>query len=721
MTLDREKRLSLAIVLCVMAAQAVALSGELSMSWLRDTDSVNHYTMTKQMVETIERGGNPLDFWSPEISLGVPMVRTYQPLAHMLVAGAYFVLGKSVSVMTLLVWARFLSMLLLPLSFYLAMVLMEFPPLTAAAGALMLPMIAGPNTGLLGMDIRSWVGSGVYPQCVATNLLLASIGLSYRAIRRGRNLAIAGAALGLTCLAHLMYGWMGAWIAALIALLPDESAPRILRIKRMVAIGVVSAVLSLFQLIPLVTDGYLISRSRFEPADKFDSYGAGQVLSWLFSGQIMDHDRPAALTLLGAWGAALLIWRWHKTRALPAGSKEKKIGQAEMVALVGFVFWLLVYFGRATWGVLVVLLGVGREFHLHRVLAAVQIFLLMLAAIGLAQIWRETAKRWTMPAALIVTAVLLAPMVVERMRFIEWHEGQSAETLAAYNTNGAALERAISMAIERGGRVYAGLPNTWGPAFRIAATPVSAFITLRLAPSVSFAYNTSVFPVDVMERFDETNPQQYRLFNIRTVIAPPVAGAPAFLKTVADIGPYRVLEAPGTGYFGVVEVPAAAKVDRENFGGINEPWIKSDWFAKDQYVWLDLDGSAPNNLAHLTPGGAFPPAPTPAGPAGVVSNERQTGQVYAADFEASRQAFALFRMTYHFAWNAYVDGRAQPTVMLTPGFLGVALTPGKHHIVCRYEPGNWKLWLAAAGLAITLAAIAAERNGKARFERCLIN
>ena len=700
MTLDREKKLSLAIVLCVMVAQGIALSGELSMSWLRDTDSVNHYTMTQQMVQAIEHGGNPLDFWSPEISLGVPMVRTYQPLAHILVASAYFLLGKSVSVMTLLSWARFVSMLLLPLSFYAAMMLMEFPPLIAAAGALLLPMISGPNTGLLGMDIRSWVGSGVYPQCVATNLLLASIGLSYRAIRRGRNIAIAGAALGLTCLAHLMYGWMGAWIALLIALLPDANAARMVRIKRTVAIGAVSAVLCLFQLIPLLTDGYLISRSRFEPPDKFDSYGAGQVLSWLVSGQIMDHDRLPALTLLGAFGMGLLVWRWRKTR---------KLGQAESLALAGFVFWLLVYFGRTTWGILLVLLGVGRDFHLHRVLAAVQIFLLMLAAIGLAQIWREASRRWTTTAALILTALLLAPMAIERVHFIEWHEGQSAETLAAYNANGPALNQAISMAIERGGRVYAGLPTTWGPAFRIAATPVSAFIVMRLAPTVSFAYNTSVFPVDVMEGFDELNPQQYRLFNIKTVIAPPVSGAPPFLKPLTDIGSYRVLDAPGAGYFGVVDVPAAAKVDRENFGGINEPWVKSDWFARDQYVLLDLDDSAPKNLDRLTPGGVFPPAPAPPTPAGVVSNERQTGQVYEADFDVARQAFALFRMTYHFAWKAYVDGHAQPTAMLTPGFLGVAVTPGKHHIVCRYEPGNWKLWIAAAGLLITLVAIVAER------------
>src|SRR5262249_34888005 len=155
MSLDREKKLSLAIVALVIVVQAIVLAPELSTSAVRENDAINHYTMTRQMVDAVEHGDNPLDFWSPESSLGMPIVRTHQPLAHILVAGAYFVLGKSVSVMTVMVWARYLFMLLLPLSCYAGMVLMEFPPLTAAAGALLLPMVAGPNMGVLGMEIRS--------------------------------------------------------------------------------------------------------------------------------------------------------------------------------------------------------------------------------------------------------------------------------------------------------------------------------------------------------------------------------------------------------------------------------------------------------------------------------------------------------------------------------------------------------------------------------------
>jgi uncharacterized membrane protein YfhO len=92
-----------------------------------------------------------------------------------------------------------------------------------------------------------------------------------------------------------------------------------------------------------------------------------------------------------------------------------------------------------------------------------------------------------------------------------------------------------------------------------------------------------------------------------------------------------------------------------------------------------------------------------------VTNEKQAGQVYEADFDAVRPAYALFRMTYHFCWKVYIDGQSQPTMMLTPGFLGVAVPPGKHHVLCRYEPGNQKLVMAGAGLAITLLLLVSER------------
>jgi len=705
MPLVTEKRVSLAIVLFITVAQAAILWQELFTSSVRNNDAVNHYTMTKQMVDVLEHGGNPLDFWSPEVSLGVPMVRTYQPLAHILVVAAYFALGKTVPLMTVLVWARFLAEVLLPLSFYVAMLWMDFAPLTAAAGALLLPMIAGPGQGAFGLDLRSWVGYGIYPQSVATALLLLAMGLSLRAIRTGRNVAIAGAMLGLTALSHLMYGWMGAITACGMALLPD-SVPRWTRIRRTLALGAVAAVLSAFQLLPLFTDGSLINRARFEPADKFDSYGTTQVLQWLFSGELLDHDRGPALSFLCLLGAGILGWRWIRTR---------KLAHTERLALVGFVFWLLVFFGRPTWGPLLILLGVSRDFHLHRVIAIVEIFSVMLAAIALATLWRSSTRRWGVVAACVVTAMLVTPMAIERVKYLNGHEEQGWKTLAAVKMQGPSLDHAISLALERGGRVYAGIPSTWENKFTVGSTPVSTFIILRLAPAVSFAYNSSVFPVDAMNQFDEWNPAQYRLFNIRSVITSVITEFPPFLTPVEDFGWFRLLDAPGKGYFGLVDVRAAAHVDRSTVADITAMWMKSGWLEHDQFVRLDFDDTAPKDLPRVTPGGSMPPLlPSTTSP-GVVTNEKQTGQIYEADLNANWPAVALFRMTYHFAWKAYLDGHSQPAMMLTPGFLGVSVPAGTHHILCRYEPGNTKLVMAGAGFGLTLLLIVAERVSARRL------
>src|SRR5215467_9181165 len=586
MGLTSEKNLSRAIVLLVLLVQAIALAHELATAGYRNNDSVSHYALIRGMVDAVEHGGNPLDFWSAETSLGLAMARTYQLLAHLLVVGVYFALGKSVSLMTVFLWAKYLSMLLLPVSFYIAALWLEFPPLMAAGAALLAPLIGGPGPGQLGLELRSWLGFGVYPQAVGANLLLLSIGLSYRAIRTGKHLTPAGILIGLTMLAHLIYGWMAALTACLIALIPDHTAARILRIRRTAIIGLVAGVISAFQLYPLITDGYLINRSRLEPADKFDSFGASQVLQWLFSGQIMDHDRIPVLSLLAFLGAGLLLWRYYKTR---------KLAPAEMLLLAGAAFWLLVFFGRPTWGALLLLIGATRDLHLHRVIAALQLFLLMLAAIGLAKLWREIAQRVHWAAAVALTLVLLAPMVVERAAFVETHTEQGRVTAAAVATEGHTLDEAIAVAKQRGGRVFAGLPGKWGTQFTLGRTPVYAFLVTSLTPGISTGYNVNALPSDLIPRFDQQNPLEYKLFNIRTVLTPKVT-PPDFMKLIGDFGKYRAMEAPGEGYLGLVDVVAAADSDRDNFYSIADPWLHSDWPAKNQYMWMSLNGDAPKDL-----------------------------------------------------------------------------------------------------------------------------
>src|ERR1700730_12214923 len=114
----RENLLALVLLLTVLVVNAAGLWPELSISRVDLNDNIFHFTLVERMVQAVERGENPLDCWSPEWSLGYPVLRTYQPLSHALVALTYFALGKSVALMTVFVYVRFLTVALLPLSFF---------------------------------------------------------------------------------------------------------------------------------------------------------------------------------------------------------------------------------------------------------------------------------------------------------------------------------------------------------------------------------------------------------------------------------------------------------------------------------------------------------------------------------------------------------------------------------------------------------------------------
>ena len=314
MNLSRENLLSLALLLIVLVVNAAALWPELTVSRVDLNDNVFHFTLTERMVQAVERGENPLDCWSPEWSLGYPVLRTYQPLAHALVVLAYFALGKSVGLMTVFVWVRFLSVVLLPLSFFAAARLLGLRPLTAAAAAILAPLVS--TNFLYGIEYGSytWAGSGLFPQAVGSHFLLITLGLAFSAIRRGKRLALTGALLGLTFLAHLIYGYMGALSVCLLAVIPDAEVARGVRIRRVVMVGAVAVLLSAFQLAPLLLDGSNINHSRWESVWKWDSFGAGQVLKWLFTGELLDHGRLPVLSLLSLAGAGRVVWNWRKRR-----------------------------------------------------------------------------------------------------------------------------------------------------------------------------------------------------------------------------------------------------------------------------------------------------------------------------------------------------------------------------------------------------------------------
>ena len=700
MRLNRERAVALALLLAVLLVNGIGLRAELEVSRVDQNDNASHYPLVARMVQETERGGNPLDFWCPEWSLGYPMLRTYQPLAHGIVALVYFVLGKNVSLMTVFVWVRYLSVVLLPLSFFGAAWLMDLGALTAGAAALLAPLVSA--NLLYGLEYESyvWAGWGLFPQSVACHFLLWALGLGYRAVRRGRPLTLAGSLLGLTMVTHLIYGYIGAISICLLTAIPNAGVSLLVRVRRVAWIGGVSAAVAAFQLVPLALDHAIINHSSLEAAWKWDSYGAGQVLEWLFTGQLLDHGRLPVLSLLAVGGLAVYILELRGPH---------RFGAAHGFALLAAALWILVLFGRPVWGPALVLLGVSPDMHLHRVIGGAQLFLVLLAAMGLAALWRELARRAHGAAALIATALLLYPMVRERAAYLAINDNHGHANLQAYAAVKDALDSTLAKARERGGRAYAGMAWNWGPSFKIGYTPVYALLSENQLPEVAYLYHTMALTADVMSRFNDGNPAQYRLFNIRSFLLPSKYQLPAFLTPRDRYGPFQVFDTPATVYFDVVDVPASVRIGKDTFFDVNDRWMQGDWLANNQYLRLDLDDRVTPALPRIDAATSLPAAPSAASP-GKVTSESQTGEVYRAGVEAQRPAFVVFRMTWHPCWKVYVDGKAVETVMLSPGFVGAPVSRGSHHVECRYEPGWWKIWMALGGAAVAVLIGVLERR-----------
>jgi hypothetical protein len=441
---------------------------------------------------------------------------------------------------------------------------------------------------------------------------------------------------------------MGALSVCLLALVPGAGIPRVRRLRRLLWIGAVALFLSAFQLVPLWIDHALINHTPQDQLWKVDSFGAPQVMQWLATGQLLDSGRFPILSLLVLAGLIVLGLRFFSPRGMDLAGK---------FAVTGAALWILLFFGRPFWGPVLWLLGITPDLPLHRVLGGAQVFLVMLAAIGLAAIWSELSRRVHPAAAIAATLVLFYPMVRERSQYLDMNATRLQRTVRAMQSDRPSLNVLLAAVKERGGRAFAGLatPTSWGPSFRIGAVPMYHALAAAGIPTVGYLSHTMALTSDLLLSFDERNPANYRLFDIRSFLVP--AGTkypvPAFLKPGPVFGRFQIFDTPANGYFDLAD--------------------------------------------------------------GQIVSASQSGEEYRAEFETPHPAPVIFKMTWHPNWKAYVDGRLTETAMVSPGFVGVPVPAGHHALLVRYEPGTWKLWMALGGILAVLLMALTGAGASARF------
>jgi uncharacterized membrane protein len=703
-TRSDQRWMSRGVVAVVVVLNAIVLAPELDIARIDLNDSVFHYTIAHRLTERLSAGQPVLDFWMPEWSFGYPVVREYQPLAHWLVALAHFATFRQFPFDALFAFVRWLLLAIFPLSAYAACRWMGMRSMTAASVALLSPLIASPN--LYGLEYGSyvWRGNGLFTQLVAMHLFVLTIGAGCRAIRGRRGVSVASLLLALTFLSHYIYGYMAAATLVLIAALPAADPPPRRRLVRLGWIAALSFALAAFQILPMLGDGAFINRSRWEPAWKWDSFGLAQVLGLTASGNLLDAYRLPALSLLSLIGAIAVVRR----------RRAPEEGFAETFALAGALLWLFLFCGRATWGPLFTAIGLSSAAQIHRFIGGAQWFLLILAGFGLTRLWAWPGeRRWRYPrfAAVVLVALALLPAILERARFLREGTEWGRVNLNAYASNRDALDRTIAAARAMGGRSYPGLAAGWGPQLRVGYVPLYAFLSEAHVPAVAFLYHAMALPADIMVRFDETRPEHYRLFDVRSIVADAARALPAFLRPVASQGPFRILQPPAAGAFDLVQAPQSVYVDGRTFYDINDAWLQSRWPAAGAHLLLDYESRTPADARpRLAALDALQQLPPPAA-CGSVTAETSDGEIHRADLVAGANCYALFKSTYHPNWQATIDGAPRPVVMLSPGFVGVRVPPGRHRIELRYVPGRGKIVLLFLALPLLFVSVVAEKRG----------
>jgi hypothetical protein len=678
------------LLLCALGIQALTLAPEVSRGRLPVNDLVFHLAASERLGASLVQDEPFLDPWVSEWALGYPVWRSYQPLSHLVGALVIAVARPLTDPATAFAAWNYVLLVLLPLTAYATARLLGVGSFGAGLAALLIlaPSGAG-DLGRFGCSYGAfvWRGSGLYSQLVGLHMLLLSVGVVTHALDTGRWSAVAALLLAATVLSHLVFGYV-AFASAAICTLVGPAGARGLRVRRLLGIYTRALLLLVWFILPALLVMETINRSRWEAAFKWNSFGAGFILRELMAGRLFDAGRLPVLSLLIGVGACASVWRWHD----PAARR--------LLALTAI--WLALFFGRSTWDGVLPLLGIPAAFHLHRLQAALDVFAVLLAAWGTAAVLQWLLAR---PLVFLLAEVAvvagIAHVLIDRAHYEREAAPWVAETESAFAETHADLDTALAHAARileaRPGRVSAGKAATWGNEFKVGRVPVFAFLTAAHFDQVSFLYHAMSRTGDLMVLRDESNPAHDRIFAVRVVIAPADRPMPEHLERRGTFGPFAVYEASPEGYVGLVDIGGRWLSGARGLYEASEAWLSSPWARDDVVLTLD-DVIA--NVPIMSSADTL--ATVPAAfqrPRGRVLEETKDGEVYRARVEALRPCFAVVRITWHPDLVAELDGTRVPLTQVTPGFAALALPPGNHRIVVRYEPGPLKPLLLIAGVA----------------------
>ena len=679
------------IVLAVVAFNVLALWPELT-NVPSLNDDAYHLQLVRRAADAIARGEHPLDNWLPTLELGFPVFLYYQQIPHLAVVALDGLTFGMVDLRTMFDVVRYLLLVTLPLTAYASLRWMGFSRTGAAVAAAASALFSSDHRFGLEYDSYLWRGYGLYTQLWAVHLSFVALAAFYRLLQRGGRVLPVVLAASAVVLVHLLYGYMLAISAIVIAVVGITSVD--LR-RRLVLMGLSGAVV--VAIVGYLVPPYFYARAYLDvspllPQFRWDSFGAPAILGWLVSGDLFDHGRLPVLTALTAVGIVVALVRRERLA---------------VTAVALFAVWLGLYFGRATYGPLADLLPLANGLPVHRFIGSVQIAAVLLVGVAGDWIWLRIGGYLPRPRAAVagaaVAILLLAPVLSERWAYAGVNRAWIGETAARIGADTDAVVIANTLAGLPPGRVYAGLKSNWGQSLDFG----SSFRGVRLfdvlsdrgfdmvrPPAFSFSLNS-----DLLFDFNDARLADYQVFNARYVVASPVTPLPAELRMIASTVHYVLYEAPTTGYATYAALaPREGPATQLELLTRQRQWLESSDPSAGRYIPFDFP----------SPIGAVSPA------AGCSRPAYETERVAPARIEVTvscpESATLVLKTTFHPNWRVTVDGRAQGTFMVSPSYIATVVAAGRHVVIAEYQSDGSRTPLLVLGALVAIAAIVFRRR-----------
>ncbi|HUY27843.1 MAG TPA: hypothetical protein VMV27_10530 [Candidatus Binataceae bacterium] len=687
----RPPALALAILLAIpILFSAIGLFAEFHCPAPSLNDDVFHYLFVKRANQAISNGANPVDHWLPELELGFAQFLYYQHLPHLAIVAAYRLMLRRVSLLTIFNLVRYLLMVLFPLAVYYSMRTAGFSRVAAAGGGAFSPLLSSQYNS--GFDLHSylWSGFGLYTQLWAMPLLFVATAWLYRVLRDGRGYALAIVAGSGVLLSDLLYGYIFAvcggilWIVTLWESRGYVAARKSL--LRLMAVALPIGLITAYLTVPFLLEVRYLNASVYLERDKYDSYGAHAIFAALGSGRLFDDHRIIpVVTILAALGLGYAI--------------ATRRDEAKLV-LAMFAIWMVLFLGRATWGPLADLLPLAHRMLFHRFEGGVDFAAILAVGLGAELLWNwcgALPAKLGQTAAISLLVLLMIPAMTERWGLYRDNAGWMRTAQSEYSTDTDFAKVLATLRSLPPGRVYSGTRANWGASVRWGYVHLFDGLAVSMLPSVAPPYYAFSLNSDLLWIINEANPQTYRTFNIRYIVAPPRVPLPAFLRPILVTRRYILYQADSGGFtqLGQITQVAAMGSDLQLFVR-NQGWLKSTDPERGRFTAFVRDPARERSLIESPPTAAL----------GTVEDEAITPDLMRARVNAAVPALLVFKMTYHPNWHVTVDGSPARTLMVSPSYLGVPVAAGVHEVAAEYRSSPLKNVLLAIGIVTLVAVIA---------------